>query len=501
MLGISGNSRAKRFIGLYALFVLFLTGYAVAAGIYDLANVFATLSLLIAAYPMWRFLGDEKRTEVLPFFAIISLIYGLYYGFSVFTTFEVYPTFEDVPRQNIVEASMLSCLGIGVLVAGYFLWPASVRIKELPPLSTYWSERKAKPAAIVFGFVGIVALVVHAVGSHSGTLKQLTHFMTNFALIAIGILFYLQLQRRLRTEYLVALWGILVPLYSVIYLSGGSTWQVIRLFIFLLLLYCAVKRTVPWRLALAAVVIIVPLLAFKHDYRATTEWATTGGARFESAQETVAGGASFVGIAGESLAQSDWETRTEYLTVVANRVDLLSTFGYVLERTPESVSYLQGESYSDVVWKFIPRALYPDKPDQRWGQKFGHLYEIIAPNDHTTSVNMPQMIETYINFGIPGLIIGMFLISQVYRFLSYLLNHRRTGEWGLITGAVILSNITNIESDFLLVFGGILQWIVLLYLVGFLVRSENRPQKSLSGAPRLRGENRPRRLVGASRPR
>jgi hypothetical protein len=468
--------QAGRFAVLYIVFVVFLNIFAVVRNAYSLANVFAALTLIVAMYPMYRWLKDRRGTEPLPFFPIISLIYALYYGFSIFVPYNIDPAVLPSSQQYVTEATLLSFLGVAILIVSYYLWPARIRIKEIPPLSMYWSERRARVAALGLGVIGIYATVPIITG-YSGAAQQLIFFVSNLSFVAIGILFYLQLHRRLSIGYLTVLWGGLIPLTILVNLSSGTTGPVIRLIVLLLMLYLGAKRAVPWRTVVAAiaiVLILVPVLALKHTYRATYGFGED--LRVSSFEDALQGGALFVGIVGETVSQQGFQTYRTSAEVVINRLDLIQVFAYILERTPETTPFLKGESYSDAAWKFVPRFLFPDKPDPNWGQIFGHRYDFISPTDFVTSVNMPQMIEMYVNFGIPGLLVGMFLLGQLYRFLSYLLNHTGAGEWITISGAVIFANLTNIESNFLLLFGAVVQWIVLLYLLGFLVRRGTNDQ-------------------------
>jgi hypothetical protein len=404
------------------------------------------------------------------------LIYALYYGFSLFVPYDVYYRLIGVPEQYITEASLLSFLSVAILVGSYHLWPARIRIKEIPPLSMYWSEQRARVMALAFAPIGIGATVPIITG-FSGAALQLVYFASNLSFVAIGILFYLQLHRRLSIGYLIVLWGGLIPLTILVNLSSGSTGPVIRLVVLLFMLYLAAKRAVPWRMVVSAIaigLILVPVMSLKHTYRATYGFGED--LRVSSFEDALQGGALFAGIVGESVSQQGFQTYRTSADVVINRLDFIQIFAYVLERTPETTPFLKGESYSDAPWKFVPRFIYPNKPDPSWGQLFGHRYGLLDPQDYTTSVNMPQMIEMYINFGVLGLFIGMFLLAQLYRFLSYLLNHTGAGEWITISGAVIFANLANIESNFLLIFGGVWQWIVLLYLLGFLVRRGTNDQ-------------------------
>ena len=479
--------QAKRFAIFTISLLVMLNIYAALAHIWDLANVFASLSLLIAMYPMWRFLRDSTQEEQLPFFAVIALIYGVYFAFSMFTTFPSMaplgfndPITMGVTRPYLVEASMLSCLGIAVMVVSYYLWPASIRIEEIPPFSARWSEHKARFAAVVLGFIGLGATATHVVGTGSNALSALAHTADFFTLIAIGILFYLQLKGRLAVGYIIILWGVFVPLDVLIYISTGSTSPVGRLIGLLLILSFTKNRSMPWRPLIVALIIMVPLMAFKHDYRSEYGFFDSRDLRIASVSGAINRGWDFLGVVGESLTKGNLATYEDSVAVAVNRVDQLYMLGYVMQRTPRSIPYLGGETYSDLLWKFVPRSLYPDKPNPQWGQEFGHRYDILQPTDSATSINISQMTEMYLNFGIPGLVVGMFLVAQIYRFLSYLFNNESTGEWGIISGAVMFSNLANIESNFSLIFGNLLQTLVILYIIGLFVRSRQKTGEELS---------------------
>jgi len=51
----------------------------------------------------------------------------------------------------------------------------------------------------------------------------------------------------------------------------------------------------------------------------------------------------------------------------------------------------------------------------------------LYPLDYGTSINFPVLTELYVNFGLAGIIIGMFLIGIIYRIIYKMLNrfHRK----------------------------------------------------------------------------
>ncbi len=108
------------------------------------------------------------------------------------------------------------------------------------------------------------------------------------------------------------------------------------------------------------------------------------------------------------------------------------------------------------------------------GQEFGHRYEILSTDDFGTSINLPLLVEFYANFGLSGVVLGMFLLGLLYRFMDHKLNGRSAGIGALLIAATIYSHLINIESDFSLTFGAITYTVLAMYLI---FRFSQRPKR------------------------
>ena len=137
-------------------------------------------------------------------------------------------------------------------------------------------------------------------------------------------------------------------------------------------------------------------------------------------------------------------------------VQALNEFANVARRTPSEVPYWGGETYSTLATSMIPRFLWPGKPVKVLGQTFGHRYSYIHASNKSTAINLPIMVEFFVNFGSIGVLIGMAIVGFIYRLLDTLIN--RPGQSPLLSmiGVVILLPLLLIESDFSLVFGGLI---------------------------------------------
>jgi len=100
----------------------------------------------------------------------------------------------------------------------------------------------------------------------------------------------------------------------------------------------------------------------------------------------------------------------------------LSAFSLVYAKTPNSIPYWEGESYLNLLYKFIPRFLWKDKPKEDMGQRFGHRYSILADDNLTTSMNTPILAEAYMNFGIVFVFV-IFILMAIIMALLFLKNN------------------------------------------------------------------------------
>lgn len=89
-------------------------------------------------------------------------------------------------------------------------------------------------------------------------------------------------------------------------------------------------------------------------------------------------------------------------------------FGKILENVPEEINFTFGLSYSRVIFFFIPRSFWPNKPLK--------LTQVLAdtfwPKMSGTSVGATLVGESYYNFGVVGLILVFFIWGIVVKNLQ-----------------------------------------------------------------------------------
>jgi hypothetical protein len=148
----------------------------------------------------------------------------------------------------------------------------------------------------------------------------------------------------------------------------------------------------------------------------------------------------------------------------------LSAMSMVMEKTPTYVPYWNGSSYLPLVTKFVPRFLWPDKPQENMGYEFGVKYNVISASNKTTSINTPIIPELYMNFGSLGVYIGCFVLGLIFHTLSCLYNSINVSFESKIVGMSVIFPLVIWESNFSLIFGNLLLITIILVYTYRLLR-------------------------------
>ena len=119
--------------------------------------------------------------------------------------------------------------------------------------------------------------------------------------------------------------------------------------------------------------------------------------------------------------------------------------------------YWNGYSYKILASKLIPRLFWKDKPSDILGNEFGRRYKVLHKNDKSTSWNMPVLNEFYVNFGIKGVIIGMFWVGFLFGFLAKFFSIRNLKNVEGVIAFYLFIPLFFLESHLSLIFGAVLQ--------------------------------------------
>lgn len=169
------------------------------------------------------------------------------------------------------------------------------------------------------------------------------------------------------------------------------------------LVYIAFRKRIPKSIIMVAVLLFLLVLPGSELFRRTVD---------RSSQQGLTGSVQTDAIAeGLDLSASEqWRILTRWLKTRPQSADQVAA---IITQTPNVYPYRGGDLWALApVYNVIPRAVWPNKPDLGLQYDFDHTYMRVPPEiPGNTGVTQPG--DMYVNFGLSGLLVGMFVWGLV----------------------------------------------------------------------------------------
>jgi hypothetical protein len=402
----------------------------------------ALLIILLGILPSLIILIDERESVLIPLMPLTGLFYAISFGVPMLSS---QVSYKEVNAEVITEALGLTVLGLLFLYMGFYAFRRFYsKPNSMQFLNNVSTRRQIWIAWIMYGIYLIFTMfpVLQSIPS-------VGQFYTLLDYISLGLLFALALDNKLRKMHFRFL--VLVLIFTVfLKILSGSLAPAFFLMVFLGVIYWIKKKTIPWGFILVGIIIVVGLNPVKHGYRAIA-WESDIFSSLSYSEK-----ATLFYEAGKVFYERDILSALSEDSTTINRVSHISTFAKVISMSPERVPYWLGGSYRTLLTSFIPRALWPDKPQSEIGQEFGHRYSLLHHKDTLTSYNLPWLTEFYANFGVAGVFVGMFAVGLIFRFLVTKMSAPNSQNVRLLLGLTITFHLFYAESNFALMVGGLL---------------------------------------------
>lgn len=421
---------------------------------------------IVGLVPGVLFLGSRAPRPI-PFLPLMGLYYAVFWGFSVFLVRHEtwWPPGYGNAVASVSAPVLATILGGVTLMLLFFQIGRLSLCRRIPTIKL--------PAT--YPDAGLVVLLWTLLLGHLAyffvqplhQVPSIGQFLQPVGYLSYGMFYILWRERRIPQWQSIIVFLFLFPAEIVgMFLEGLLTPVVlIIIFMYCIQLYATGKiRIQPFILV---PVLIVGTYHFLPTYRQLT-WMQQ--------PETVIGTLEKLDKLQYSVRKSvgeifDWPTPNPHATFkgravnpVIQRISDTVKFAYIFEKTPGEVPYWKGATYKPLLTSFMPRALWPGKPEERLGQEFGHRYGVLQPADTITSENVPWITEFYGNFGIAGVLLGMSLVGLLLAALEKLFNSQQMTSLEVVTGATILFPLFYQESNFSLMTGSILPLTVSLLI-------------------------------------
>ncbi len=426
-------------------------------------RILASMIIASATIPIWLQMRAIDRQ--LPFMSFYALIFAAFYSIPLFLLrrFGLDIFSKEISHTYIVRALELSITGILCLYAGYYGPLRFLFQSVIPRFNLNWTNPSiVKGWGLVFSVVGIGFAVSTSLLRLPKSIVQIGGYGVDLCTIGILILFAMQLVGCLDGGSKILLWTFLIPARLAIGLSSGSLGGEIAVALGLGIEYAAIRRVMPWKMIALGVVLIFFVRPLEIPFRSHA-WGTGNMANTSLIEKL----SIYKGLAQRVF--EDPKIRSDFfIQTVAMRMADIDTFAAVILATPEQIPYWRGETLYPLLFKPIPRFLYPEKPEDISGGIFPHRYGFLSQANRETSFNLSPMVELYCNFGIAGVVIGMFLYGLLYRIVLDAFVHRGMGL-GAIVAATYLAIEMASNTAASLAIGGLIWELVFIALIAFVI--------------------------------
>lgn len=366
------------------------------------------------------------------------------------------------------------CLVIGIFsfIIGYWLFNFIGKNRKIP--NVFKKEWNLKKVGNVFTFVFIAGLVVKTIRIFGGgyfylninpsltnspfySLIGLLYWLGPIALaIAFGCYFYLFKigSSRYRTWKFIS-WAVFLFEFVYGFFSGSRANAIIPILIYLITKHYLFNRS--YRRAITTTFFILLILMPLQNFYKNPQISFKSYSKIFDHQ---------IKLELKGIQQFVFDSSI-------GRIDQSRILSAVFEKTEK---FLHGETFLELLTSFgPPRFIWKNKPlsVNSLGNQYGREIGILGPNDFQTSINPTMPGDWYMNFGIGGIIFGMFLIGMIFRLIyNYLILETNNSLSGVMIYSIFwIQIIKGMENYIAPVYAGLVKTFVILILIHiFLAR-------------------------------
>ncbi|HEV7860741.1 MAG TPA: hypothetical protein VGO91_19130 [Pyrinomonadaceae bacterium] len=421
------------------------------------------LMLPIHAYYKWR----EEGRGGLPLLAMITIIYWLYYAFPLFwgdrDVLQADNNNRIVSSEAVTWSMVMVLLGVFSLLLGL---RAGLGRKMVPRKLPYIQINQGRLNYIrcVLGFgalLSIFGVSPYALGE--GGRQIILTAVGIIPAIAFAILFRAYLRgEATRFDKLLVAFYLLIRFMTAI--SSGWLGMFVGVIIICAAIYLAERKKIPALIVTVAIVAILFFQVGKEEFRKTYWVSQTNAGNIEKIDFWINASVSKW---GEALSDPSGQAIRSVTYPSVSRVALLTQTANVMEMTPMVVPYQYGRLYTYIFISWIPRYFWPDKPSVSEANQFYQVAYGLTTEEqlNTVGIAVGILAESFISFGWIGVVAIMFLLGVFFDFYQHTFLSQAAGILMNGIGFVLLPQFLSIESQLAVYLSGILQTLVLTFLV------------------------------------
>ncbi len=428
-------------------------------------NVWAYVSLIFPVSVVLRIVFLREREDIL-FFTAIFLTW-LNFSQPYIKPEPVTHLYRIIPTDYLEAMSFFSGLSVVALYIGYY---GSFRKKKVKPI--FKTDAVFDSKTIGYFMLVVMTLyityllmkeLVPSVMRSLGSILAILQYSPS--LISAGLTLML-IRRRSNLLTVVILIAFLVFQFLIAVAETLFIYVILIAFV-PFLIYIFEKKRIPVLAIVGVSILLMPIFTLRHYFRKEAfKWWYSG----EKVTRT------FLAKRGIDVIEETYTDRNIFDTSDkikeedngnAERFEQVSYLGQcVYQHEVHDWSYLYGKTFWWLPLAPIPRFLIPFKPQNKMGTKMAEDYGLKGKTGG--AMNWPMLVEYYVNFGFLGMLFFSFLQGLSYRFLYSLLAFGK-GDLNMIALFSLILPVIKIESNVTLIYGQIIQFILLWYVLSITI--------------------------------
>lgn len=412
------------------------------------------ISFFIHSFALTRGIGlikSQKLPYIIPFAAFNLFSYAVAPSLVDFRDFQL----------GVFNSAILDIFNLGfiLLYSTYFV-VVSRRSEKFWEVSPVFVFNLSRVNLILLSFYGMSFFL-------SGSLAFVHELASKWLL---GFLLYGYFSRKNTTMWNLVF--LLIFLFEVVnVIVGGLIFPLIFLILFLLLCFLVFRFSLKGNFILFFLITIGTSFFANSFSKVKMNYRSIDVTESSTLQKMV--------IVNNLLDESMSNNNEDENTIFWRLTYPLSAFSVVHEKTPSVVPFWDGESYLPILFKFIPRVIWLNKPKEVMGQTFGHRYKLLSSDNFTTSMNCPMVAESYMNFGpmaiwlfflFFGVLLGKFNLKL--NSLSYLESNPVVEILYRINICITAIYFIQMESNFSMLLGKLVIIQLCMLFIEFLINKK-----------------------------
>jgi hypothetical protein len=421
--------------------------------------IFLLLAFLLLTHYFffYYYLKYENFKKYFPILPLISFFFFISHTF-VFFLAQIEFFYKNHTLDILPKPILVLILGLNLFLFGYIITEKIFSTKKKKIF--YFDYSLNQKLFIIFFFIILSCLINFdqfcGPFLQYSFIKQLREPVNLFAL---GLILIMILKNDIKSNFWLFLFALTFLMIYMIEISEAFISTIFCMIIFLLAMYFYIKKKIPTLSIIFSIFLLFLAYGIKDEVRKKT-WFKN----FNCTEKIVILinilNSNFIIINDYFYKEIKIESSNKQKIYPVSRVFTnIETLNGVVTLTPEKVPFFKG-SYSQIYTKFIPRFLWSDKPTETYGNFWGHRYFFLDPTDNVTSWNFGVIPEFYANFGIVGVVIGMFLLGILIKFLIINLQTKKFTEIEILISSVIIFNFFYLEINLSQILGKVINQLI-----------------------------------------